>query len=546
MGNSKIIYNDETLIDLTEDTVSADTLLLGVTAHDASGEKVTGNVSSLKNPYALTFTGAAAGTYDGSKAVEINIPEPSSASAIERGSFQFVATKSTTTEYTHTFENSYKEAPSVYFDLIWTGTGTEAANNLYAVLLEVTETGFTVRVYNNDSSNRTVGINWFAITDESNLSTGGGTVTDEQIQNAVDKYLTENPVESPVESVNGKTGQVELTADDVNAVSSDGLQSAINTALAQAKESGEFDGAAGYTPIKGTDYFTEEDKSEFLTNVTSKIGVISGTNLLHNADWAYSLVNQRSHSGAVTDAYCIDRWIGNGIVTPVGGEYVTLAKDTSMTQRMEILPAALGDKQLAFSIDIEGEIQSVPLIFPSVGSTYSNGISLDGCDIELGFVSSSGASICGVQSTSIPYLKITSSADINVKRPFLELGKVSHILETPQLPYSSNLAACQRYFLMLQNTAIYAGCAQGTNVIMFSIPTPTTMRIMPSPTVSDVKATAYTSTGAFSTKPAIFSVNSFGNNFVRGVCTFTETEFPAYIIYNLQMPVVGVGLSADL
>lgn len=42
MGNSKIIYGNETLIDLTADTVVAGKLLSGYTAHGADGELVTG------------------------------------------------------------------------------------------------------------------------------------------------------------------------------------------------------------------------------------------------------------------------------------------------------------------------------------------------------------------------------------------------------------------------------------------------------------------------------------------------------------------------
>ena len=42
MGVAKVNYNDETLIDLTADTVTADTLRLGETAHDAEGNAVTG------------------------------------------------------------------------------------------------------------------------------------------------------------------------------------------------------------------------------------------------------------------------------------------------------------------------------------------------------------------------------------------------------------------------------------------------------------------------------------------------------------------------
>ena len=65
------------------------------------------------------------------------------------------------------------------------------------------------------------------------------------IKNAVNDYLDQNPVEAPVQSVNGHTGAVKLTAKDVGAISRDDLQEATNKVLAQAKESGEFDGADG-------------------------------------------------------------------------------------------------------------------------------------------------------------------------------------------------------------------------------------------------------------------------------------------------------------
>lgn len=44
MGNSKIIFGNETLIDLTSDTVSESNMLEGITAHNASGDLITGNV----------------------------------------------------------------------------------------------------------------------------------------------------------------------------------------------------------------------------------------------------------------------------------------------------------------------------------------------------------------------------------------------------------------------------------------------------------------------------------------------------------------------
>lgn len=42
MANNKIIYGGKTLIDLTTDTVTADKMLSGITAHDKSGEIITG------------------------------------------------------------------------------------------------------------------------------------------------------------------------------------------------------------------------------------------------------------------------------------------------------------------------------------------------------------------------------------------------------------------------------------------------------------------------------------------------------------------------
>ena len=43
-------------------------------SHTHTASQITGLPTSLKNPYAITFTGAATGTYDGSRAVTINIP----------------------------------------------------------------------------------------------------------------------------------------------------------------------------------------------------------------------------------------------------------------------------------------------------------------------------------------------------------------------------------------------------------------------------------------------------------------------------------------
>ena len=53
------------------------------------------------------------------------------------------------------------------------------------------------------------------------------------IKNAVEDYLKKNPVEAPVQSVNGQIGKVELTAKDVGAISQDDLANVQSTIAAK-------------------------------------------------------------------------------------------------------------------------------------------------------------------------------------------------------------------------------------------------------------------------------------------------------------------------
>lgn len=58
MANSKIVFGGEVLIDLTADTVKADKLLKGYTAHGADGEPVTGTCEFDANTQDATATEA--------------------------------------------------------------------------------------------------------------------------------------------------------------------------------------------------------------------------------------------------------------------------------------------------------------------------------------------------------------------------------------------------------------------------------------------------------------------------------------------------------
>lgn len=77
MAVNKIIYNKKTLIDLTNDTVTADKLFKGVLAHDKSGNQIVGTFEQSLPTGTKTIT--ANGTYDVTDYAKatVNVPVPS-------------------------------------------------------------------------------------------------------------------------------------------------------------------------------------------------------------------------------------------------------------------------------------------------------------------------------------------------------------------------------------------------------------------------------------------------------------------------------------
>lgn len=55
MAVNEVVYNGKTLIDLKSDTVTAATLAEGVTAHDKSGNKITGTMATNTKSYEVTL-----------------------------------------------------------------------------------------------------------------------------------------------------------------------------------------------------------------------------------------------------------------------------------------------------------------------------------------------------------------------------------------------------------------------------------------------------------------------------------------------------------
>ena len=64
MGVSEVVLGEEVLISLRNDTVTADKLMRGVTAHDKSGDVITGTAGS----YVVGTTAYLPGQVDGTTA----------------------------------------------------------------------------------------------------------------------------------------------------------------------------------------------------------------------------------------------------------------------------------------------------------------------------------------------------------------------------------------------------------------------------------------------------------------------------------------------
>ena len=62
MGNSKIVFGDRTLIDLSGDTVAPQDLRVGVTAHNAAGEQIAGQLDPVQLSLIVSVTSGSAVT----------------------------------------------------------------------------------------------------------------------------------------------------------------------------------------------------------------------------------------------------------------------------------------------------------------------------------------------------------------------------------------------------------------------------------------------------------------------------------------------------
>ena len=143
------------------------------------------------------------------------------------------------------------------------------------------------------------------------------------------KYALTSAIPTKVSQLQNDAGYLKQHQDISHLLPKTELSTAINTALAQAKASGEFNGAPGYTPQPGIDYNTPADQEAIVQQVIAALGTpVFGTvdtdkkitlSIDHLADGTYELGYEDEDGN----------WVGIGMLEKGGTSYTNLADPTS-------------------------------------------------------------------------------------------------------------------------------------------------------------------------------------------------------------------------
>lgn len=200
-------------------------------------------------------------------------------------------------------------------------------------------------------------------------------------------------------------------------------------------------------------------------------------NLLDN--WYFvRAVNQRGQTN-YTAGYTIDRWrtyteSASVTVSSGTGVTVTLPQTTSYFSQLLENPQDYRGKTLAASVQGSGNIAVI--VTARKGDQYTTVCAGSGSS---GFVTATGT----VPNETYDELRFnigtgTAGQAIQLKAAKLELGSVSTLKDSPPPHYADQLSRCQRFQLSLLSDQVRATVAS-TNTILFTVPTPVTMRTIP-------------------------------------------------------------------
>ena len=265
----------------------------------------------------------------------------------------------------------------------------------------------------------------------------------------VKQYSATNPPPYPVTSVNNKTGAVTLNASEVGAdasgtaasavaahdsnasahadirqliaakVDNTQLTSAVNSALAQAKASGEFKGEPGKTPIRGIDYFTEADKSAIIVAVLEAIGTP-----------IYGVIDENNHitftgKGVPDGSYTCAIDFENGTSASLG----SFVKDTAEYVNVYSTCTNCSNKNTANKA-VKGGSYSAEIIVPDGYALSTITVKMGGVDITASSVSGGTISIVNVTGDIV----ITAVATEKASEPINQIP-ISRTSTAADAPY---------------------------------------------------------------------------------------------------------------
>lgn len=130
MAVNKVIYGTTVLVDLTEDTVTADTLMQGYTAHDKSGALITGTANTTEGSVYQDADGYLVLSDDG----EGTVP---SGSSLEYEAGEVTIPNQTTSNYRVSFSEVHEKPPSFY--VISKADSSVYVNTHISVVFSLTE-----------------------------------------------------------------------------------------------------------------------------------------------------------------------------------------------------------------------------------------------------------------------------------------------------------------------------------------------------------------------------------------------------------------------
>ena len=145
--------------------------------------------------------------------------------------------------------------PTVHFKMHGEGVAFQVVDRMVAVPDELLQLKNDIILWTYDT-NHTIDVARIPVKKRNKPADYAYTPTEvktwEQLDERI-KALEKGGGVAGVSSINGQTGDVEITAKGLGALTEDDLQIATNAALAQAKASGEFDGPQGPKGDTGTD-----------------------------------------------------------------------------------------------------------------------------------------------------------------------------------------------------------------------------------------------------------------------------------------------------